>query len=440
MNPKQDAFQIFNAAIASVQPAQLLPWYLAVDNNNMTIADQVIPFHSFQNIYIIGAGKASAAMAVATENIIGDYITRGLIITKYNHALPCKKIKVTEGAHPVPDENCVNAVKQTIQLLQQVTAKDIVLCLISGGASALWCDVPVGLTLAEVQTTFDKLIKSGATIGEINTVRKHLSSVKGGQLIKHCNGARVFAFIISDVPGDDISVIASGPTVGDASTFNDAFAVLAKYDFFHQLPNNIQTYINKGLEGSVADTPKSNDPLFQFTTNFIIGSNATAIRAAAKQAATLGFVVCVNDKLITGGCEEEAKKFSNNALAYIGEKPVCFIQGGETILKVTGSGKGGRNQHFVLSSLYELCKEQHFNNNTNILVLSGGTDGTDGPTDATGAIADINTCQFAEEKHLSIEDYLHNHDAYHFFEQTNGLIITGATQTNVMDIMLAIVY
>ncbi len=283
------------------------------------------------------------------------------------------------------------------------------------------------------------LIKSGATIQEINTVRKHLSSIKGGQLVRYCNGAKLFSLIISDVPGDDVSAIASGPTVGDATTFSDAYAILLKYHLFHLLPGSIQLRIHNGLKGIIDDTPKSNDPLFHNTTNIIIGSNAIAIQAAAIKAKDLGYTVNMNNLLITGDAQAEAKRLANSAIQYKGTKPACILQGGETTVKVTGSGKGGRNQHFVLAALEEWTKAQD-NNNNNILILSGGTDGTDGQTDATGAIGDNETIQLARGKGLSIQDYLQDCNAYAFFQQTGGLIITGPTQTNVMDVMFAIVY
>jgi glycerate 2-kinase len=440
MNPRQDALQIFNAALAAVQSAQLLPLHLSITSEAIIIFNHTIPFHSFNHIYVIGAGKAASAMAVATEEILGNYITDGLVVTKYGHALPGKKIRIIEGAHPVPDENCMLAVKATVQLLQKATKDDIVICLISGGASALWCDVPEGITLEEIQTTFDKLIKSGATIQEINTVRKHLSSIKGGQLVRYCNGAKLFSLIISDVPGDDVSVIASGPTVGDATTFSDAYAILLKYHLFHYLPGSIQSRINNGLQGKTDDTPKPEDSLFYNTINTIIGSNIIAIQAAATKAKDLGYTVSINNLLITGDAEVEAKKLVNSVIQYRGAKPACILQGGETTVKVTGRGRGGRNQHFVLAALGELSKELHNNFNNEILILSSGTDGTDGPTDATGAIGDNGIIQLASGKGLSIRDYLQDCNAYEFFQQTGGLIITGATQTNVMDVMLAIVY
>ena len=434
---RQHAIQIFTAAVTAVQPATLLPRHLSVNDGVLSLGEQKIPRSSFRNLYVVGAGKASAAMAIATEQILGDLITDGLVTTKYGHALPCERIQILESAHPVPDENGVRAVEQTMSLLGQATADDLVICLISGGASALWCDVPTGLTLPDVQTTFDRLIKSGAAIDEINTVRKHLSAIKGGQLIQHCGGARVVSFLISDVPADDLGVIASGPTVADASTFQDAHAILSRYGLTPLLPERIRQRLDKGLTGQIPDTPKPGDTLFTRTINTIIGSNQVAVQAAAQHAQSLGYQTQVIPDLITGDAVAEARQLVSRAVQYQGARPVCIIQGGETTVNVTGTGKGGRNQHFALAALNELAHLPP--DHRSLTVLSGGTDGTDGPTNATGALIDSATLAVAHQQQLSINAYLANQDAYHFFNQTNSLLITGPTQTNVMDVMLAIV-
>jgi len=439
MIEEKHAIQIFRSAVSAVQPAQLLRQQLSVSKDSLSIGGLVFPKTSIPHIYVVGAGKAAAAMAVEAEMILGEYISEGLVTTKYGHALPTSNIRIIEAAHPVPDENCVNAVTQTIKLLKKATKDDVVICLLSGGASALWCDLPPGATLKEVQATFDQLIKSGGAIHEINTVRKHLSYFKGGQLVKACGGAAVFSFIISDVPGDDLEVIASGPTVPDASTFEDAKAILEKYKLLSLLPQSITQHIEDGIKGIIKDTPKPGDPLFLNTVNRIIGNNKMAVLEAAYMAKKLGYHVQVVDHLITGDAEIEAKTLVEFARQYKGPKPVCILQGGETTVKVTGTGKGGRNQHFTLAALNELNKLHQQNISDEITILSGGTDGTDGPTDATGAVVDNDTLIRVLHDGLSIEDYLMKHDAYHFFEQTNSLIITGPTQTNVMDIMIAIV-
>jgi glycerate-2-kinase len=434
---REHAIQIFSAAITAVQPATLLPQHLSVTNDVLCLGEQRLPRSSFRNLYVIGAGKASAAMAVATEQVLGKLITDGLVTTKYDHSLPCERIRIMESAHPVPDENGVLAVQQTLALLNQATADDLVICLISGGASALWCDVPPGLTLSDVQTTFDLLIRSGAAIDEINVVRKHLSAIKGGQLIRQCGGARVVTFLISDVPSNDLGVIASGPTVADASTFQDAYAILSTYKLIPQLPERVREYLNKGLRGQIPDTPKPGDPLFNRTTSTIIASIQVAMQAAAVEAKALGYQTQVIPELVTGDAVAEAQQLVRRAIQQQGKKSLCIIQGGETTVNVTGSGKGGRNQHFALAALSELTHLPP--SQRSLTILSGGTDGTDGPTDATGALVDSDTLALVDQKQLSIDAYLANQDAYHFFNQTDSLLITGPTQTNVMDIMLAIV-
>ena len=436
---RENAIKIFRTAIAEVQPAHLLQQQLTMKEHTLVIGGQLIERNTFDHIYVIGSGKAAAAMAAATEAILGHLVKEGLVVTKYGHSLPTGKIRILEAAHPVPDTQGVEAVAQTLQLLEKVTKDDIVICLISGGASALWCDVPPGIVLSEVQAAFDQLIRSGAAIHEVNTVRKHLSDIKGGQLVRHCNGARVFSLIISDVPGDDLEAIASGPTVADPSTFQDAYTILGRYNLLSTLPQRVRLHIEKGCQGMIAETPKPADALLKNTVNKIIGNNRMAIEAAAKKAKDMGYHTHIIDPLITGDAETEARKLVALTLNYCGQKPACIIQGGETTVKVTGQGKGGRNQHFVLAALNELNNMQDKSGLHDICILSGGTDGTDGPTDATGGVIDQETLMQAAREHLSIESYLNNQDAYHFLERTNSLVITGPTQTNVMDIMIAIV-
>lgn len=435
---KEHALAIFQAAIEAVQPARLLPSHISVDNNTVNICQQSFSLSAIRHIYVIGAGKASAAMAVETEKIIGPLIRDGIVVTKYGHSLPTQRIKVIEGAHPVPDRNCVEAVDQTISLLKNAGPDDLVICLLSGGASALWCDLLPGVSIEDTQTVFDLLIKSGADIQEINTVRKHLSRIKGGQLIRHCGGAKLFSLIISDVPGDDLSIIASGPTTADSSRFADVFRILKDHLLLEKLPAPVRIHLENGLNGAIAETPKPGDDLFRFIHNVIIGSNSIALNTAAEKARSLGYIVHQRNEIVTGDTVAEANAFISQLLEHKGEKQVCFLQGGETTIKVTGDGKGGRNQHFVLGALNEITDKFITATEKNFIILSGGTDGTDGPTDAAGAIADKNTLTILANKNLPIKQYLNNHDAYHFFEQTGGLLKTGPTQTNVMDIMLGI--
>lgn len=434
MSARQDALQIFQSAVKAVQPSYLLPQHIKLEEQQLTILGDEINLKETNNLYVIGAGKAAAAMAVETEKILGNHVAGGVVTTKYHHTLPTDHIKIIESAHPVPDDNCDLAVKQTIDLLNKTTEQDIVVCLISGGASSLWCDTPSGLTMADLQQTFDLLLKSGAEIQEMNTVRKHLSQIKGGQLLRHTK-AKVYSLIISDVVGDDISAIASGPTVPDPSTFADAKNILTKYKLLEQVPDSILNHIEMGLTHTIDETLKPGDPLFSSAKSIIIGNNQVAQEAAKATAEKLGYQVELNPDLIVGDAVKEADKLFKRAISSKSDKPTCLLQGGETTVMITGNGKGGRNQHFALSAL------RHFtSDHKNITFLSGGTDGTDGPTDATGAVVDSNTLLKTKELQLDIEHYHKNQDAYNFFKQTDDLIITGPTQTNVMDIMFALIH
>lgn len=439
MTAKEKAIQIFEAAVAAVQPKRLMPAYLFIDQNRLHILDRHFFLHELPNIYIIGAGKASAAMAATAEAILGDFITAGMVVTKYGHVLPLQKITCMEAAHPVPDEAGIEATEKTIKLLQQAGKNDIVICLISGGASSLWIDIPDDATLFDVQATFNILLQCGATIEEINTIRKHLSAIKGGQLLQHAPKANWFTFIISDVPGDDLSVIASGPTVADNSSFADVKNIVEKYALGNQLPASILKHINDGVKGWVNETPKPGDTIFKHVQNKIIGNNSIALQAAEKKAKEFGYHIALVDGNMKGDVAIVGEKIMNRCKKYSGKKPACILFGGETTVKVTGKGKGGRNQQLALSVLVQLAQKEDSNLNYQLTLLSAGTDGTDGPTDAAGAITNKEIMRLTQEKKLDAHRYLDDNDAYHFFEQTGGLVKTGATQTNVMDLVVVLI-
>lgn len=432
MQQRNKAKEIYKAAVAAVQPAVLLQQFLSVDENGIRINTEQLNIQP-NSVFVIGAGKAAAAMAQTVESILGNYIKAGVITTKYEHALPLQKINCIEAAHPVPDEQSVLAIKQTIELLQQTTADDVIICLLSGGASSLWADLPEGVNLKEIQHSFDLLLKSGANISEMNCVRRHLSSVKGGQFLRYAPHAHWFTLIISDVPGDSIRDIASGPTSADATSFADAINIINKYHLQQQLPYSVLQHLKKGMNGETADTIKPGDVLLNKVKNIIIGRNKTCIEAAKQKAEELGYTVVVNDELLTGETADAAQTILQKATQYLSTKPACFLFGGETTVTVTGNGKGGRNQHLALCALQQLTGQQ------NITFLAAGTDGTDGPTDAAGAFIDDALLKAAEQQQLSISEAINNNDAYHFFEKVNGLLKTGATQTNVMDIVIVLI-
>ncbi len=438
MSKKSDAITIYKAAVAAVQPAVLLPQYIQVQQNDLYINGRYIPLSNQQNIYVIGAGKASAAMAQVTEKILGHRISEGIIVTKYGHALPLQKIKSMEAAHPVPDDNSILSVEKTKELLQKANDGDIILCLLSGGASALWADLPVGVSLKEMRQLFQLLLNCGATIAEINTIRKHLSSVKGGQLLRYAPLATWFCFIISDVPGNQLEVIASGPTVADTTTFADAIEIINNYNLQAQLPVAVMHRLKKGSNGLLPETVKANDPVLSIVHTIIIGNNSLALQAAQQKAAELGYHTMVHNANMHGEASIVARDFIKECKKYKGPLPACLLMGGETTVSITGSGKGGRNQHMALSALQEMMNRNN-DERCSITFLSAGTDGTDGPTDAAGAIADTETIAMTVQKNWMPRYYLDNNDAYHFFQQSGGLLKTGPTQTNVMDVVIALI-
>ena len=435
---REQALEIFNAAVAAVQPARLLPAYISVDNNQLRLHDQFFPFSEIKNIYIIGAGKASASMAFEVEKILGPLIKKGVVATKHGHALPLNIIECIEAGHPIPDQQSVYAGQRIMEIATHAGENDLVIALISGGASALMADHPQGTTLDEVQQLFELLLKSGATIDEMNAVRKHLSRLKGGGISRAVYPATLVTFILSDVIGDPLHVIASGPTVADPTTFDDATSVLKKYNLYEEIPAAIKEWFVQGINGIIPETLKPGDPFFTKTTNHLIGTNKIALLAAAGKAAKLGLEPVILPNYLSGEASGAATTFIKEILEQRDiEKPVCFLLGGETTVTIRGNGKGGRNQEFALAAFIHLTQNEIAHDIQ--IILSAGTDGSDGPTDATGAFVDDEIICRAKKLELDAADYLSNNDAYHFFKKTGGLIITGPTQTNVMDIVLAII-
>jgi glycerate 2-kinase len=436
MSQRQDAIAIFNAAVEAVQPANLIRQRLQVLKDCLIICDQKIEWTSFDKLIVIAVGKAAAAMARETEQQLAGFITAGICITKYEHRLPLEKLELIEAGHPIPDENSIMAGEKLLQLMRGLSNRDLVLVLISGGASSLLADLPDNCSLVDLQVTVDLLLKSGASIHEMNAVRKHLSQLKGGQLAKRAQPARVFSLVLSDVVGDDLDTIASGLTVPDSSTFEEVWRVLRKYGLADLIPVNIKIHIEKGLNRLLPETPKSSEICFSNTFTQIIGSNAMALKAAREKALSLGYHTLVYKENAAGNTDKLARELMQYVLHYNDVFPVCLLLGGETTLKIAGTGKGGRNQHFVLCALDEWSAMPDPKFQKPITILSAGTDGTDGPTNAAGAIGDAGMIKNAAS---AIKTHLEKFDAYHFFEQRGGLIVTGPTQTNVMDIMMVLI-
>jgi len=432
---KKMTSDIFFTAIKEIDPYSLV----------LLFKDKVRA--GYQHVYakkllIIGFGKAAVAMGHAAEDSLYDLITDGLLITKHGHSnqnLPLKKIKVLEAGHPIPDEYGYAGTAEVVRLLQKADESTLVLCLISGGGSALLVSPCSEITLQEKQTVSELLLISGAEISELNTVRKHISAVKGGRLAEIGFPARIISLILSDVIGDRLDVIASGPTAPDKTTFNDAHKVLKKYELLDRIPESVLRVIDDGIKGRIPDTPKEGNPLFSAVENIIIGSNRIALNAAKQKAEDFGFETEIISSELQGESREvgewlaEKAKDIKESIKQGGKASRCIISGGETTVTVKGKGLGGRNMELALAFAKEI------EGIDGITFLSAGTDGTDGPTDAAGAIVDGKTVETARAAGLNPEVYLNNNDSYNFFKKIDGLLITGPTGTNVMDIQIIIV-
>lgn len=437
MDARSIAEQIFLAGVRSVLPGNLIREHVSLHGSDLSFAGIKLSLDEINNIFVIGAGKASAVMAKEMEEIVGHYITSGHVVVKYGHGCDTKLISIKEAGHPVPDSGGVKATEKIIQIATQAKNDDLVVCVLSGGGSALLADHPPGITLEEMILLNELLLKSGADIREINTVRKHLSLVKGGQLAKIVYPATLISLILSDVIDDPLDVIASGPTVADPTTFADALTVLDKYSLVQKTPASIISYLQVGMEGALPETPGPQEECFSKTYNIIIGSNKSALNAAQQKATDLGLNNIIVTNQLKGSVTDAADHILDFAIRVQQDdkvkKPVCLLYGGESTIKIQGIGLGGRNQHLALYAASKLKDKK------GITLLTAGTDGTDGPTDAAGAVVDSTTGRTASQLNLKMEDYLQTFDSYNFFKKAGGHINTGPTMTNVMDLVVVIV-
>lgn len=430
---KKMTSDIFYTAIKEIDPYSLL----------LLFKDKVRSAYQHahaKKLLIIGFGKAAVAMGKAAEDSLFDIITEGILITKHGHinkSLPLRKLKVLEAGHPIPDEYGYVGTAEVIRLLQKADENTLVLCLVSGGGSALLVSPCSGITLQEKQTVSELLLRAGAEISELNTVRKHISAVKGGRLAELARPARIISLILSDVIGDRLDVIASGPTAPDKTSFSDAHKVLEKYKLLDRIPENVRRVIGDGIKGRIPDTPKEGNPLFSVVENIIIGSNRIALKAAKQRAEEMGLSVVIISSEIQGEAREVGKWLAEKAVkmknADKSTRSFCLISGGETTVTVKGKGLGGRNMELALAFAMEI------DGIDGITFLSAGTDGTDGPTDAAGAIVDGRTVETARTAGLDPEVCLNNNDSYNFFKKIDGLFITGPTGTNVMDVQIIVI-
>lgn len=437
-NTKEDAVAIFKAGLLAVAPDQAIRRYCNRKGDIFTIGEQAFDLKNYEGVYLVGAGKATAPMAATMEELLGDSLTGGVIVVKYEHTAKLNKVVTIEAGHPVPDENGEKGAQKILELASAAGENDLLLCLISGGGSALLPLSVAGVSLADKQDTTQILLACGATIHEMNSLRKHLSYIKGGRLALAAAPAVVVSLILSDVVGDDLDVIASGPTVPDKSSFSDCLEIITKYGIKDQLPRSVIDHFAKGMKAEVGDTPKSGDPAFGATTNLIIGSNIEALLAAEKEAMRRGYRTLILSSRIEGETEDVAKMHTAIAaeITITGHPirpPACILSGGETTVTLKGRGLGGRNQEFAMCAASDIAGER------TIVMLSGGTDGNDGPTDSAGAVVDNSTLRRAEARQLDIKKYLAQNDSYQFFNALGDLLITGPTNTNVMDIRLILI-
>lgn len=452
---------IFMAGVERADPYKMMMGHVSLENSilkfrtgpgNRDQALKQISLADFNKIHVIGTGKATAKMAKAIEDVLGNRITQGVISVKSGHTEDLQKIRIIEAGHPIPDENSIRAAREISELARKSDEKTLVVTLISGGGSALMAypfspDLWNGkqeiiLTLKDKQETTRILLKCGAAINEINCVRKHLSRIKGGRLARMIYPAVSLNFILSDVVGDRLDSIASGPTTFDNTSFCDMHEIIKKYDISESIPGNVRKISDSGLNNALEDTPKQGDAVFERVNNILIGTNYQSLVAAKARAEAFGFNTVILSSQVIGEACEAAKVLcgiAKDARKYelLGKKPFCIIAGGETTVTLRGNGKGGRNQEMALSFLSEIEKDPE--GTEGISFLSGATDGNDGPTDAAGAFACNEILESANKEKLSVSEYLKNNDSYHFFDKTGFLLKTGPTNTNVCDLQIMLI-
>ncbi|MFZ5865552.1 MAG: glycerate kinase type-2 family protein [Thermodesulfobacteriota bacterium] len=436
---RSDALEIFHACLKAADPEEAVKRFVRVRDDELGIGGGPhLRLSYYERILVVGAGKGSAPMGKAIEDLLGDRIKAGLICVKYGHGLPLRTIRIVEAGHPVPDAAGERAAAEMVSLLETAGQRDLVISCISGGGSALLPGPIPPVTLEDKQELVRLLLQVGADIHEMNAVRKHLSFTKGGNLMRAAYPATVINLMLSDVVGDDPDTIASGPFVPDRSTFQDVEEIFSRYDIADRAPAAIMQRVRDGISGAVPETPKHGEEIFQRAHNVIVGSNILSLKAGKVRAEELGYHALILSSSIEGDTTQAALVHAAVAreIEATGNpipRPACVLSGGETTVVVKGSGLGGRNQEFGLSLVKRAAELP------DTVFLSAGTDGTDGPTDAAGALVDCSSLSRAKDLGIDPESYLRDNDSYHFFEKLGDLIITGPTRTNVMDVRIVLV-
>jgi len=436
---RKAALKVLEAGLEAADPARCIRAHVRREGGHITFGRETLNLEDYERIFVVGGGKASGIMATALEAILGDHITDGSVNVLKGTAkrFKTKQVAISEANHPLPDENGVEGTKRIVALAEEAGRRDLVVALISGGGSALMTLPAENLPLNDIQNLTNMLLRSGATIREVNIVRKHLSKIKGGHLAAHVYPATLITLIISDVAGDPLDMIASGPTVPDPTAYSQAIQVLKKHKIWSKTAKSIKNHLSAGQRGLKAETPKGDGAVFARTRNIIIGNNTDSCLAALTKAQELGF----NTVFLSSRLEGEARHVGTALASIVMEaitsgnptpRPVIILAGGETTVEVSGRGKGGRNQELVLSASASI------KGGRGVAVASIGTDGIDGPTDATGAIVDGSTFQRGLDLGVNPEDMLRENDSYRFFQKVGGHIVTGPTYTNVNDLTVLV--
>ena len=434
---RERVLPILSAALRAVDPYGAVRRALTRDGDLLSLGGRQYDLRQIECIFVVGAGKAAAPMARAVEDVLGDRLAAAgsAVNVKRGHAEPTRLVRLQEAGHPIPDEDGLAGTRRIVELARQAGPNDLLLCLISGGGSALLQLPAEGVSLADTQRLTEALLRAGATIDELNAVRKHLSQVTGGGLARLAQPARVASLLLSDVVGNPLDVIASGPTAPDSTTFREARAILERFGLWsaEALPASVLGRLSAGERGELPETPKADDPLFERVHNVIVASNELAALAAVGEAEQRGFHSLLLSTYVEGEAREVARVFAALAreVAASGRplsRPCCLVAGGETTVTVRGTGRGGRNQELALAAALKLAGLP------DVLLVALATDGNDGPTDAAGAVADGTT--LARARRLGLDPFaaLANNDAYPFFEALGDLLLTGPTNTNVNDL------
>ena len=426
--------RLLRAGLEAADPGVAMKRAVKVQDGILRVGNRRFNLKQFERVVCVGAGKASGTMAVTLEKLLGSRLDSGVVVVKDGHGQRTEKIRLLEARHPVPDSRSEQAAKLILEAAQSLTPRDLLIVLLSGGASSLVAAPAIGLSLTDKQTTTTLLLRSGANIREVNTVRKHLSAIKGGQLLARTS-APVITLVLSDVLGDDLGTIGSGLTAPDPTTFRDAQAILKNYRVWRDVPASVRKHVETGAKGHLPDTPKPGMDLFARVHHEVLGNNRLAIQTVADQAKALGF----QPLILTTQLQGEAREMGSMIGAVAREiheteqplpRPACLLWGGELTVRVTGDGKGGRAQELALAAAVKVAGLPK------MFVVGFGTDGTDGPTDAAGAVVDGETIARARKRKFDPLNFLAKNDSYTFFKKSGGHIHTGPTGTNVNDVYM----